>query len=542
MQSSPPPRCWQAAPRKSPPPNFENDKVNPAAEGSRVIAVSFAPQTKTTLEGLQPKFVNEKDTILLYTAPEDENEPLLTDTCVVKVDGSGKATIYTDLTGKLRALYPAKAAVLEDNVITAEILAVQTGKFADANIASADIDENNSAQFENVAPLLIITPPSGTKKLIVRSLWTIGEDGQRSRRAFSINTSAEKKEQCTVTVLNPDDDGKYYVALYCDNDVNLSDLSFEAWFDNDGTTGSIKGIPTSKIAQQATALGKEYDAYNEVQYGTAYTIDDKNWHEYVEVGGHKWATMNMGAANENKIGRLYMWGDVIGNPLMDDVEERCTASDADANGYLDNVLAYIDENTGAIIPLTEGRSLPSKAPEIGDPSVLPLQYDAAYANWGGAWRMPTKGEFETLMAVEDKEWRDVYDPAWKRGYYFTENGNTLFFPLSNGGWVEAWWTRFCCFSDAGEYWSSTSKDENTVYGFKFARANSNISGWGDEKVYISTIGNRKYTYEDWGYAVYDSETSIKTIRAIIDEPEKEIHQDDDNEKYKHENPEWFGEE
>ena len=90
--------------------------------------------------------MNEKDTILLYTAPEDENEPLLTDTCVVKVDGSGKATIYTDLTGKLIALYPAKAAVLEDNVITAEILAVQTGKFADANIAGADIDENNSAQ------------------------------------------------------------------------------------------------------------------------------------------------------------------------------------------------------------------------------------------------------------------------------------------------------------------------------------------------------------------------------------------------------------
>lgn len=38
------------------PPSFENDKVNPAAEGSRVIAVSFAPQTKTTIEGLASDF------------------------------------------------------------------------------------------------------------------------------------------------------------------------------------------------------------------------------------------------------------------------------------------------------------------------------------------------------------------------------------------------------------------------------------------------------------------------------------------------------
>ena len=144
---------------------IDRKQAFPQTEGSRVIAVSFAPQTKTYLdEGLQPKFVNEKDTILLYTVPEDENESLLTDTCVVAVDENSNATISTDLSGKLKAVYPAKATVLEDNIITAEIPAIQSGRFADANIAVADIDENNSAQFENVAPLLIITPPSSTKK------------------------------------------------------------------------------------------------------------------------------------------------------------------------------------------------------------------------------------------------------------------------------------------------------------------------------------------------------------------------------------------
>ena len=407
-------------------PNFENDKVNPAAEGSRVIAVSFAPQTKTTLEeGLQPRFANG-DSILLFTVPEDENETLLTDIRKVKVDGSGNATISTNLTGTLKAFYPASAAVVKNNIVIGEISAVQSGKFADANIAGADINENNSAQFENVAPLLIITPPSGTKKLIVRSLRTIGEGGQRFEMAFPINTSAEEKEQCAVTVLNPDSDGKYYVTLYFDYDVKLSDLSFEAWFDDGGTTGSIKGIPASKIAQQAAATGIE--DYEFIQPGIAYTIDDKNWHEYVEVGGHKWATMNMGATSPTNYGKYFAWGETIGHSLKSETP----ISDIVENAFADN---YSFET----------------APNIGNPATLPLDNDAAYANWGGSWRMPTSQEFQDLYdacgGTDNTPKPDGSTSTTEKGVYWCasydgvagllfiaeDNGPHLFFPAAGDG-------------------------------------------------------------------------------------------------------------
>ena len=118
------------------PPSFENDKVAPAAEGSRVIAVSFAPQTKTALgeDGFQPFFV-DGDKILVSNG---QNEP---DTCIVSVK-DGKATISTNLTGPLNAVYPAKAAKMgETNAKAIDGVLVSTeqdGTFANANICMAN--------------------------------------------------------------------------------------------------------------------------------------------------------------------------------------------------------------------------------------------------------------------------------------------------------------------------------------------------------------------------------------------------------------------
>ena len=497
------------------PGKVDTDSVSPAAEGSRVIAVSFAsqPQTKTTLEGLQPKFVNEKDTILLYTVPEDENEPLLTDTCVVKVDGSGKATIYTDLTGKLKAIYPAKAAVLEDNVITAEILAIQSGKFADANIAGADIDENNSARFENAAPLLIITPPSGTKKLIVRSLRTIGEDGQRSEMACPINTSAEEKEQCTITVLNPDNDGRYYVTLYFDYDVKLSDLSFEAWFDEGGTTGSIKGIPEKKIKEQAAATGlKDYEI---IQPGTAYTIADKNWHEYVEVGGHKWATMNVGAENSTDAGKYFAWGDTEGQ-----------IAKTEGQGAFDTPFDW------AHAPFTDDGDCSSEASiaqvaAACPGNVLALQYDAANANWGGAWRMPTTDEYFSLAIAcgwdpEDLPVLPAVTASLDKGCYkldkaqeilpeysgfvglltIEDSEHKLFFPAAGEGSYNG---TLELRNEYGFYYSSTYFSSSTAYTWVFT---------------VTLYTNNTSSSRCDGY----------TVRAIIDESDADTPSGGDEEE------------
>ena len=504
------------------PGKVDTDSVSPAAEGTRVITVSFAPQTKTTLEeGLQPRFANG-DSILLFTVPEDENETLLTDIRKVKVDGSGNATISTNLNGTLKAFYPASAAVVKNNIVIGEISAVQSGKFADANIAGADINENNSAQFENVAPLLIITPPSGTKKLIVRSLRTIGEGGQRSEMAFPINTSAEEKEQCTVTVLNPDSDGKYYVAFYYDYDVKLSDLSFEALFDASGTTGSIKGIPASKIAQQAAATGIEN--YEIIKPGIAYTIDGNNWHEYVTIAGRKWATMNVGAESPTELGDYFMWGEVKGHTADFTIETTSqevapyNIVDLKVNAFQTDFSAFDftsdtrynnstknkdDGFSGSNVPFVSSASYEEHgwfghiwactfSKYVEESNVLKLCDDAANVNWGGSWRIPTLEEYNALINC-GYTWENNYCSSGKAGSTFTENGQTVFFPVSGWGWgLDLQFLEHCF------YWSSTPNNGETgpgAYGMDISNG---------EAIYN--------VYNGYRYCGFQ-------IRAIIDEPD-----------------------
>ena len=41
-------------------------------------------------------------------------------------------------------------------------------------------------------------------------------------------------------------------------------------------------------------------------------VDPYNGHAYVEIGGLKWATMNVGATSETDYGLYFQWGDTQG--------------------------------------------------------------------------------------------------------------------------------------------------------------------------------------------------------------------------------------
>ncbi len=107
---------------------------------------------------------------------------------------------------------------------------------------------------------------------------------------------------------------------------------------------------------------------------------------------------------------------------------------------------------------------------IGDISGNPI-YDAATANWGGSWRMPTKAEMLELSANCIWQWIDVNGVE---GYKVTSeiNGNSIFLPaagyryessLNNDG------------SD-GCYWSSTpyESDAQGAYSLDFYGGNLNL--------------------------------------------------------------------
>ena len=89
--------------------------------------------------------------------------------------------------------------------------------------------------------------------------------------------------------------------------------------------------------------------------------------------------------------------------------------------------------------------------DIGDFSGY-ATYDAARANWGGKWRVPTKEEFDEL--VNGCTW--VWSPQQGVGGYVVTgpNGNSIFMPVTGSSGVITEDTPY------GYYWSSTPVGNN----------------------------------------------------------------------------------
>ena len=86
-----------------------------------------------------------------------------------------------------------------------------------------------------------------------------------------------------------------------------------------------------------------------------------------------------------------------------------------------------------------------------------VEYDAARANWGGNWRLPTRTEF--LELKDHCKW-ELISQNGNSGYKVTSmrNGNSIFIPFAGSCLGKGYWSGR---GDYGCYWSSTpaSKDE-----------------------------------------------------------------------------------
>lgn len=167
-----------------------------------------------------------------------------------------------------------------------------------------------------------------------------------------------------------------------------------------------------------------------------------NGHEWVDLGlSVRWATCNVGASSPSDYGDYYAWG------------ETTTKS------------SYTDDNS---------RTYKVRMDDIsGNP-----KYDAATANWGEGWRMPTKEELEELVDKCDWQWTTQ---GGHNGYKVTgPNGNSIFLPAA--GWrIES---PFGDAVDYGSYWSSTPDGSDTHCAY-----------------YLRFEGGRRYGVA-WGYRFY----------------------------------------
>lgn len=161
---------------------------------------------------------------------------------------------------------------------------------------------------------------------------------------------------------------------------------------------------------------------------------DPNGHEYVEIGGIKWATMNVGATSITDVGLLFQWGDTQGY----------TAS-------------QVGSGTGKKYFGTDDYSV-TKYNTIDNKMVLDIEDDAVRTNWGGDWRMPTLSEFEQLLEATTYEWIENYQSSGENGILLTDkidSSKKLFFPTSGNADNGILYSP----NTEGGYWSSSRAED-----------------------------------------------------------------------------------
>ncbi len=191
-------------------------------------------------------------------------------------------------------------------------------------------------------------------------------------------------------------------------------------------------------------------------------FDPYNGYKFVEIGGLKWATMNVGANSITDTGLYFQWGDTQGYTAS----QVGSGSGQKYFGWTD--YKYCSGAGTSSSAMTKYNSTDSK-------TVLDLSDDAARANWGGDWRMPTKDEYTALGNAVNTAWTADYQGSGVSGLVLTDktdSSKVLFFPAAgnclNGSVFNV--------GSLGNYWSSSVSSSNVQNAYRLYFDSSRV-GW-----------------------------------------------------------------
>ncbi len=171
--------------------------------------------------------------------------------------------------------------------------------------------------------------------------------------------------------------------------------------------------------------------------------------------GLKWANMNVGATSPEDYGDYFAWGETTTKDTYDwSTYKWC-------NGSNTTLTKYCNNSDYGYNGFTDGKT------------VLDMDDDAARANWGGEWRMPTKAECQELIDNTTSEWT-TQNGVNGRKFKSKSNGNYIFLPAAGYRWRG----ELGDVGSYGYYWSSTPSGEGCAYGLNFGSGSANWYGIG----------------------------------------------------------------
>lgn len=172
------------------------------------------------------------------------------------------------------------------------------------------------------------------------------------------------------------------------------------------------------------------------------TIGTLNGHDWVDLGlpsGTKWATCNVGASKPEDYGNYYAWGETRTKSSYSHDNYRWGITDS--YGFT----VYIKYITKPDYTYKNGYTDNLTTLEAND--------DAATANWGHGWRMPTETELKELISNCTYQWTTQNDV---NGILFIgTNGNSIFMPAAGAYDGHVYGT-----TSNGYYWSSSLPEDD----------------------------------------------------------------------------------
>ena len=188
-------------------------------------------------------------------------------------------------------------------------------------------------------------------------------------------------------------------------------------------------------------------------------------HEYVDLGlSVKWATCNVGASKPEEYGDYFAWGETQPKETYDwSTYKWC-------NGSYDTQTKYCTDSYYGI---------------VDNKTQLELSDDAARANWGGSWRMPTHEEQEELRTQCTWTWttqNGVYGykvTSKKSGY----TNKSIFLPAAG------------CRDDSslssagsyGYYWSSSLYPDYPYGAYELYFSSDDVDWYYDGRYYGQSV-------------------------------------------------------
>ena len=312
------------------------------------------------------------------------------------------------------------------------------GSFIPGTSCTVTASENSGYSFTNWTENGNVVSTNANYTFMVTGNRTLVAQFTANPPNYMITISANPSNSGIVT-----GSGTYQQGQSCTvTAIANSGYTFSEWTEN-GTLVSNDGNYTFIVNSNRVLVAQ-------------FTYNSVGGHEYVDLGlpsGQLWATCNVGASIPEEYGDYFAWAEtdtkIIYNWSTYKYGEYC-----ELTKYCNNPSYGYNDYTDNLI-------------------VLQADDDAATANWGSGWHMPTKTDWEELYQNTTVRWTTQ---GGVNGRCFTaSNGSSLFLPAAGYRYGDG-------LDDAGSYgyyWSSSLRTENPNCAWSYYFYSVGNSMYGD---------------------------------------------------------------